>query len=479
MTYTPHPALSLSAQALADGLAEGRWTSRQLVDAHLARIHRVNPLTHAVVAERAEEARAEADAADARRAEGGDLPPLLGVPCTIKESFAVAGMPWTSGTKAREGVVAHEDAITVRRLRKAGAIVLGVTNTSELCMWMESFNPVYGRTGNPYDPSRIAGGSSGGEGSIVGAGGSPFGLGADVGGSIRMPAFFNGVWGHKPSPGLVPNEGQFPCADTTEGQRLLATGPLARHVADLASLVRILAGREDAVRDPSTVSLEGLPVLDVPDNGLVSVAPSMRVAQARAAGVLAGRGATLATRSIPSLRKSLDVWMAAMDGAQTGKFREDLGHPKRRTLLPHLFRPAELGGDISLPALLLGLVEEVGSWTPGRTRAMLKARDALHDELIEAMGDGVMLFPPYPEPAPKHGAPLRKPIHWTYTAVLNAMGFPVTQVPLGLDEQGLPLGVQVVGPPGADHKTIAVGQALAHAGVAGWVPPWKVGGNAV
>src|SRR5207253_4609005 len=113
-------------------------------------------------------------------------------PCTIKESIALTGMPHTAGLVARKGTLAGADAPTVARLRAAGAIPLGVTNTSELCMWMESNNRVYGRTGSAYDPSRTAGGSSGGEGAIVGAAGAPFGLGSDIGGSIRMPAFFNG-----------------------------------------------------------------------------------------------------------------------------------------------------------------------------------------------------------------------------------------------------------------------------------------------
>lgn len=478
-----HPALTLSATAMAEGLRDGAFTSRELVEAHQARLAAVNPILRAMVAERREEALAEADAADARRrAEPAHtLPPLLGVPCTIKESFAVTGMPWTSGTRARVGVVADQDAPTVAALRRAGAIVLGVSNTSELCMWMESFNPVYGRTGNPYDPSRIAGGSSGGEGSLIGAGASPFGLGADVGGSIRMPAFFNGVWGHKPSPGLVPNEGQYPVTDTEIGQQLLATGPLARHVDDLAPLVRLLAGRPDAVSDLDTIAMDGLGVLDVPDNGLIRVHPSMRRAQQRAATTLQDLGAQVSVRSFPSMRRSFDVWSAAMDGAQSqhGDFRAKLGHPRRRTLLRHLLRPAERGGDISLPAILLGLAEDVGGLTPGRTRRMLALRDALRQELIDAMGDGVLLFPSYPEPAPRHGAPLRKPLHWTYTALFNAMGFPVTQVPLGLDDRGLPLGVQVVGPPGADHRTLAVAVALARHGRAGWVPPWQAGPRAV
>ena len=184
----------------------------------------------------------------------------------------MSGMPQTAGLVARRGHLAPEDAPTVARLRAAGAIPVGTTNTSELCMWLESNNQVYGRTSNPYDARRIVGGSSGGEGAIIGAGGSPFGLGSDVGGSIRMPAFFNGVFGHKPSSGLVPNTGQFPSpSGAREGRRYLVTGPLARSARDLPLLLSILAGPDGAcdacepmtLEDSANVSFRGRRVLDI------------------------------------------------------------------------------------------------------------------------------------------------------------------------------------------------------------------------
>ncbi|CAN0591760.1 unnamed protein product, partial [Laminaria digitata] len=183
------PLLQLSATELARRIRERECSSVEVVEAHIQQLLAVNPRINAVVAERLEAAREEARAAD-RQAERtpGFLPPLLGVPCTIKECFAVKGMPQCAGLVARKDFRAEIDATTVARLRAAGAIVLGVSNTSELCMWMETNNRVYGRTNSPYDSGRIVGGSSGGEGAIVASGASPFGLGSDVGGSIRMPA---------------------------------------------------------------------------------------------------------------------------------------------------------------------------------------------------------------------------------------------------------------------------------------------------
>src|SRR3954465_3583716 len=195
------PVTERSATSLARSIRGGEISAREVVDAHVALLEQVNPRINAVVVPCFEQAREQASAADARIARAGideELPPLLGVPCTIKESIAVAGMPNCAGLVARRDVRAENTAPTAQRLLDAGAILVGLTNTSELTMWIESHNPVYGRTHNAYDPRRIAGGSSGGEGAAVGSGAAPFGLGSDIGGPIPVPPVFNaGLW-HKP-----------------------------------------------------------------------------------------------------------------------------------------------------------------------------------------------------------------------------------------------------------------------------------------
>jgi len=276
---TPPDDLRLaSATALAAAIARKELRAVEVVDAHIAHARAVNPTLNAIVVERFAAARAEAEAADAHQEAGHPLPPLHGVPCTIKESFAFAGMPNCAGLVSRAAYRSPADAITVARLRGAGAIPMGLTNTSELCMWLESDNRVYGRTNNPYQSAHIVGGSSGGEGAIVGSGASPFGLGSDVGGSIRLPAFFNGVFGHKCSPGLIPNSGQFPSANGAEAEGMLSTGPLCRKAVDLWPLLRILAGPDLPAalrRDPATEALAGLRVVLLPR-------PTWRPACARA-----------------------------------------------------------------------------------------------------------------------------------------------------------------------------------------------------
>lgn len=477
---TLDPLLLLSATELARRIRERRVRSREVVDAHIARIERVNPTLNAIVRSRFDEARAEADAADARLRDTppSELPAFHGVPCSIKESFALTGMPQSAGLVARKGVIAESDAVTVARLRRAGAIPLGVTNVSELCMWMESSNRVYGRTNNPYDPRRIVGGSSGGEGAIVGAGGAPFGLGSDIGGSIRMPAFFNGVFGHKPTGGLVPGTGQYPSPGAAAA-RLLSTGPITRRAEDLMPLLRILAGPDGEdpgcapfeLRDPARVDLSKLTVLDVHGNGFVRVSRELREAQARVARHLASLGAKVVTPRLRGLEKSLEVWAARMAAGGGPSFATLLGDGTPVAAGRELLRFGLGRSPHTLPALGLALVEKLTDAMPNRAKRALALGRELRDELVDRLGDdGVMLYPPYASTAPRHHAPLAVPVRWVYTAILNALEVPVTQVPLGLGRGGLPLGVQVAAVHGRDDATIAVAMELERA-FGGWTPP--------
>lgn len=473
---TPTQLRRAAAVTLAEWIRSGRVSARAVMQAHVAYARRVNPTLNAIVHARYDAALAEADAVDAAIAEGAELPPLAGVPCTIKESFALIGCPHTGGHVARKGHIATTDAVTVARLREAGAIPLGVTNTSELCMWMESSNPLYGRSNNPYNPRRIVGGSSGGEGAIVGSGASPFGLGSDIGGSIRMPAFFNGVFGHKPTGGLVPCTGQYP-APEGDTIRMLGTGPLARRAADLMPVLRILAGSDGQdpccadypLGDPAAVSLQGLKVVVLPTTWR-RISKDLRRSLRDAADALERRGARVEEHAVPRIKKVLFIWAARMDAAQQSSFGAFLNGGEEIRLLPAMLRWAQRRSPHTLPALSLVALERVLARLPADLDKAMAEGQALRDELLDLMSDGVWLHPPYTRTAPRHGTPLLTPLDWLNTAVVNAMEMPATQVPLGLDKRGLPLGVQVIGAHFNDHVTIAVAQALEQA-FGGWVPP--------
>ena len=222
------------AVSIARAVAAGDASPVELVDAALARIEERNPRINAVVAVRAATAREEAAAVERAAGAGEALGPLAGVPITVKESVALEGMPWTGGSRAFEGDVARADAPAVAGLRRAGAIPVGVTNTSELCMYYDSYNPLYGATGNPHDTSRSAGGSSGGEAASLAAGIVPLGVGSDLSGSIRFPAHLTGVFGFKPSGSTVAFRGHHPSWVPPPSFDLMAQiGPMTRHAEDL------------------------------------------------------------------------------------------------------------------------------------------------------------------------------------------------------------------------------------------------------
>ena len=224
----------------------------EVVQACLDRIDQVNPQLNAVVQLAATRALEEAREADEALARGESNGPLHGVPMTIKDSLDTAGLISTGGTKGRESFIPQQDATVVRRLREAGAILLGKTNTPEFTLSFETNNLIYGRTNNPYDTSRTPGGSSGGAAAIVAAAGAPFDIGSDFGGSIRLPSHLCGIAGLKPSSGRVPRTGHiYPFGGVQDSFQQI--GPLARYVEDLALILPLIAGPDFI--DPGVVEM--------------------------------------------------------------------------------------------------------------------------------------------------------------------------------------------------------------------------------
>jgi Asp-tRNA(Asn)/Glu-tRNA(Gln) amidotransferase A subunit family amidase len=468
-----------SALELARAIRERELTATDVVEAHIARHERFGPRINAVVADRFELARAEAAAVDERIAAAGEdrsgLPPLLGVPFTVKESIALTGMPQAAGIVARRDYRSTDSATAVQRLIDAGAIPIGVTNTSELTLWIESSNRLYGRTSTPYDPGRTAGGSSGGEGAAVGSGGSPFGVGTDIGGSIRVPAFFCGVFGHLPSQGVVPNTGTYPPAPGDAGL-MLGTGPLARRGEDLMPLLRIMAGPDSHDRlarsvklgDPASVSLEGLRVTTLEDTTRVPISGELRDARERAVGALLAAGAVVRRVSLRSWRSAVVPYLATLQagsGTTTLGILTDAGAelPTWRTLIRR-------GGVHTLPTRIVVASEMLPQLGDSSRDRLVAAGRGLAEELIDAIGDGVLLHPAHHRVTPRHGRTLGRPWLVTPAAMFNLAGLPATEVPLGLSERGLPLGVQVAAGLDRDHVSIAVALELERV-FGGWAPP--------
>jgi fatty acid amide hydrolase 2 len=375
-------------------------------------------------------------------------------------------------------------------MRAAGFIPLGVTNTSELCMWMETNNYLYGRTNNPYNPAHIVGGSSGGEGAIVASGASPVGVGSDVGGSIRMPAFFNGIFGHKPTGGMVPATGQYPIADKGAA-RYLTTGPLCRRAEDLMPLLRLMAGPDGIdpgtqafeIGDHTAVDWRGRVVVSIEGTPAMPVSAELIEAQRRVASHFASLGAKVKVVEVAALKHAFDIWSCCMQVTNETPFAELMGQGTPISPVAELARWAVGRSQHTAMASLLALTEPLPDLLPSYRDRMVALRQDVRDELLSHMGlEGLLLFPSFTRVAPKHHSPFLRQLFlrfdYAYCALMNVMEFPVTQVPLGLTPSALPLGLQLVAPQGQDHLTIAGALELETA-FGGWVPPdaWFASGS--
>ncbi len=478
--------LTLSATALARRIRAGDISPTEVLEAHIDRIEAINPAINAVVVKRYEAARAEAREAeallartsdDARRA-AGDLPPLLGVPCTVKEFLEMDGLPNTGGLMALKDRKGVREATVVSRIRRAGAIVMGLTNVPEGGLWMEADSKVYGRTNNPRDVSRSPGGSSGGEGAIVAAAGSPLGLGADIGGSIRIPSAFCGIVGHKPSGRRVPTTGHFPLPEEPL-LPMLCLGPMVRKVEDCWPILQILSGPDGECKvarpypspTPSEVRLEDVVVYRLDTGGRPRIRKPMAEAMERCFEALEERGAEIRILQAPEIRHGVEIWAAVLEQGTPGSSYADILSPDRP--MNPWWELAKLPFGKSrhtLPAVAMVAAEGLTRFAHKRTAQMIAHFEALQRRLHETLGsNGVFLFPPYTRPAPGHRMPLLTPFDGACTCTFNPLEVPSTVVPVGLTDKGLPVSVQIGSLPGHDHLTIAVAGHLEEA-FGGWVP---------
>ena len=289
-----------------------------------------------------------------------------------------------------------------------------------------------------------------------------------------MPAFFNGVFGHKPTSGIVPATGLFPASEGA-AMRMNSVGPLARRAEDLMPVLRLIAGpdgvdpttREVELGDPAAVSIEGLDVVLGEGTSYLPVRRELRDARERAADALAERGARVRHEPMRSLRRSVELFLAAaQDGAGLSLSKLVVEHGSD----PVTLRSALRRGGPHTRAMRLTLAAERIGVPQRQVRRALAAAKSLEAEVSGVIGDGVLLHPPHPRVAPKHGRTVGRPWVLAPTAIFNLLGLPATQVPLGLNGRGLPLGVQVVAARDNDHVSIAVAIALEQA-FGGWVPP--------
>jgi len=445
-------------------LTAKKISALELAEMHLARIEQANPQLNAVVDYDPDEIRREARALDGATSERGLL---HGLPLTIKSSISVAGRLCETGSLFNKGRRPTKDAETVKRLREAGALILGTTNCPEFLMAYETDNRLYGRTSNPWDLTRTAGGSSGGEAAAIAAGLSAGGVGSDGGGSIREPAHFTGICAMKPTVGRIPTAGHLP--DNTGPFALLGTvGPMARTMADVTLLYRVLSGALDvdpigapvAYRPLSMDALKQTRIGYFEDDGLVPVTAETRQAVQDAVHSLRRHGFHVEPFRPSSLERARKLWYTffVRCGAM---LLEPLGAGRPSELSPtflDFLSIAHTHPPLSADELLLAWCET----------------DMVRSQLIAEMRDfPVLLSPVCSIPAFRHGER-----HWTlndtkgaprslgyldamrFTQWFNLLGAPAAVVPVGRSTEGMPIGLQLAGKLYADEQVLGVAALL-------------------
>ena len=443
--------MDLSLIETVEAIRRRKISPIEVAQTYLDRIERLNPSLNAIVTV-APDVLDRARAAEAALMRGEAVGPLHGVPVTIKDTIETAGLRTTSGSTIRGNYVPLADAPAVARLKQAGAIILGKTNTSEMAMDYTADNPVFGRTVHPLDAKLTPGGSSGGEGVAIAAGMSPAGIGSDLAGSIRIPAHFCGVAGLKPTTGRVPGEGQFP--PSTGPYALGAViGPIARTVRDLQLMFRVLSGDRGA-----EVSLKGLRVAWYADDGVVPVTDETAEAVRAASRALIEAGLITEELVPPHVERGNELWLKMFSRASVVQLRQVYAGRENEggSFVSWRLATADQTPPPTLDDYIVGWME----------------RDRLREELLRWMETTPMIVAPVGStPAYAHDT-LKVTVRgetfgtfraFTYAQTFNVFDLPVVTVPAGRSAEGLPIGVQIVGRPNEEELVLEVAEIVGDA----------------
>jgi amidase len=451
------------ATELAGLLRSREISARELLDAHLDRIERLDPSVNAIVTLDAPGARAAADAADAALAAGEPVGPLHGLPVAHKDTHATGGMRTTWGSPLHTDTVPLRDELVVARLRSAGAIRVGKTNVPEFAAGSQTFNTVFGATHNPYRHGLSAGGSSGGAAAALAAGFVPLAEGSDMGGSLRNPAAFCNVVGLRPTPGRVPT---WPAA--MGWSQLSVQGPMGRTVADVALQLSVLAGPDPRVPislsdDPAGFaaplpdSLAGLRVAWAPDlGGRVTVDPAITSVLASSAAAFAELGATVED-DCPDLSGADDVFGTLRAWIFDTNY-SDLARRHPDKVKESIRWNAEMGAKLTGADLARAEIAHTKLYE--RMIAFFERYDVLLAPTTQ-----VLPFPVELEyPTEIGGVPQDNYLEWMRSCtIITSTGCPALSVPGGFTPDGLPVGLQIIGAPRADRRVLEVGHAFEQA----------------
>ena len=489
----PHLQLHYQpAHELLGRLEAGTLSSETLVTALLGRIRDQNPAINAIVTLDEQNALASAREADRQRAASAMKGPLHGLPLTLKDTWEVAGMTCTAGAPALRNHRPETHADVVQRLKDAGAIILGKTNVPIYATDLQSYNKLFGVTNNPHNPTRTPGGSSGGSAAALAAGMTPLEVGSDLAGSIRTPAHFCGVFGHKPTRSLVSLRGHIPGPPGTQSRPDLAeAGPMARNARDLELLLKVIAGPRPSEKRSWALSMapSELQTLDQARVGLWLEDPLCPVEHELTEGYrtlgksLADRGAlvTDARHPLLSLEHILPVYFNLLGSLLSTSLKPTQRRQMRwiarlepwlKFLGPMTPFIGEYGRGVNQP------VYQWMAWSERREkmRAQIESLFREVDVLLTPITPTTAIRHDHSHPVFKRritvaGQPRAYMDQFCWIALATLLGLPATSVPIGLTRDGLPVNVQVIGAPGADLTTIRFARLLEEAGLAGFVKP--------
>ncbi|CAJ0593550.1 unnamed protein product [Cylicocyclus nassatus] len=480
--------LMISAKEAARKIGRREITSKALVQAYIHRIEQVNGIINAVVVRLFDEATKKAEEIDRKIAEMDDVQleefieskPLLGVPFTVKDCVEVEGQIVTAGVYLHKDNRCTKNAEIVKRMQAAGAILIAITNVPEACLWLESHNGIYGRTKNPYDSRRIAGGSSGGEGALISAAGSVIGIGSDIGGSIRIPSFMNGIFGLKPTPDIIPLEGHVPMETGFQAQ-MLCFGPMCRYAEDLPLMMEILGGdRAKSLHVRDEVDFKKIRIFymeGIHSAQMQTLTNEMREALLKAVSYFENKFDVEAIRiDLPIATKTIEMFSLSIQGENPRPSEQLIsldgtkGSLNWMTEVPKLL----MGKSVHTPGgCMMAFMEDMlGDHAEEDKAELNRLRKRMTRQLAELLGkDGILFFPSWPTTAPYHNQPVFTPLDFAYTSLFNVLTLPAVVCPMGLDSHGLPLGVQIIGARNSDRLLIAAAQQLSQA-FGGWTPAW-------
>jgi aspartyl-tRNA(Asn)/glutamyl-tRNA(Gln) amidotransferase subunit A len=448
-------------------LQRGEVSARELTDRHLARIAAVDPTVHAFLEITAERARADADRIDAARQAGEALPPLAGIPLAIKDNLCTKGIRTTCSSRMLESFVPPYESTVTERLWSAGAVLLGKTNLDEFAMGSSTETSAFGPSRNPWNPERVPGGSSGGSAAAVAAGECLASLGSDTGGSIRQPASFCGVVGLKPTYGRVSRWGLVAFASSLD-----QVGPFSTSVADSAEILQVIAGAD---RRDSTCLTNPVPdylaTLEQPVRGLrvgiirecfeaEGLDPQVKASVLAAAAQLEQLGCELVDISCPRFNDGIATYyviapseasanLARYDGVKYGHRAEPAGAAENLAVMTARSR-AEGFGDEVQRRILIGTYALSAGYVDAYYRKAQQVRTLIRRDFDRAFEKvDLLLTPTSPTTAFRFGAHAEDPLTMYLADLLtipaNMAGLPAINVPCGFDDQGLPIGLQLIG----------------------------------